>query len=216
VATAQRNSLLNLTGQRYRRRGGRVVSQQASRAAPMLRLTGRIARLIRRLSSRHSSRLARCCRSRRCPPWRGATWRQVADSSPSGIAIDSREPGGLVRGAGPARVLVTRATGIAQPGRPIRRPQQQQEECPVSPVFGGGSAACRTLHDNLPFGRAYAPPPSPASLLQDHFKDRKLIGHCVRFNRSSGVPYLCRSVSSKVQIFPRRGDKNSTKSAMPE
>ena len=115
---------------------------------------------------------------------------------------------GLARGAGPARAIVTRAVGITQPGRPIRRPQQQQEECPVSPVSGSGSAACRTLHDNLPFGRAYAPPPSPASLLQDHFKDRKLIGHCVRFN--SGVPYLCRSISSQVQIFLRGGDKNST------
>jgi hypothetical protein len=72
---------------------------------------------------------------------------------------------GFARGAGPARAIVTRAVEIAQPGRPIRRPQQQLEECPVSLVFGNGPAAFRTLHDNLPFGRAHAPPPDPASLL---------------------------------------------------
>ena len=41
VATAQRYSLLNLTGQRYHRRRNRLVSQQALRASPMLQLTFR-------------------------------------------------------------------------------------------------------------------------------------------------------------------------------
>jgi hypothetical protein len=57
----------------------------------------------------------------------------------------------------------------------IRRGQQQLEECPVSFVFGGGSAAFRTLHDDLPFGCAHAPPPSSAALLYGEFKDWKLI-----------------------------------------
>jgi hypothetical protein len=90
----------------------------------------------------------------------------------------------------PTRAIVVRAVEITQPGRPIRRPQQQQEECPVSPVFGSGSAAFRTLHGNLAFGRAHAPPPGPASLLQDHFKNRKLVGHCDRFNRSAEL-HIC-------------------------
>ena len=120
---------------------------------------------------------------------------------------------GFARGVRPARAVVTRAVGITQPGRPIRGPQQQQEECPVSLVFGSGSAAVRTLHDNLPFGRAHAPPPSPASLLQDHFKNRKLIGHC---NRSiDQVEFHTCVVPSRrrVQNLPR-GRQNST--TMPE
>jgi hypothetical protein len=68
---------------------------------------------------------------------------------------------------------------------PVRRPQQQQEECPVSLVFGRGSAAFRTPYHNLPFGRAHAPPPGPASLLQGHFENRKLIGHGNRFKAGS-------------------------------
>jgi hypothetical protein len=113
---------------------------------------------------------------------------------------------GFARGVRPSRAVVIPAVGITQPGRPIRRPQQQQEECPVSLVFGSGSAPVRTLHDNLPFGRAHAPPPSPASLLQDHFKNRKLIGHC---HRSIGqVEFHTCVVSSRrrVQIH-REGDK---------
>jgi hypothetical protein len=114
---------------------------------------------------------------------------------------------GSASGAGPASV--TRAVGIAQPGRPIRRAQQQQKERPVSLVFGSGPAAFRTLHDNLPFGRAHAPPPGPASLLQDRFENRKLIGHCHRFSTvgQAGVPYLGLSISSQVQKFIARETK---------
>jgi len=121
---------------------------------------------------------------------------------------------GLAGGARPARVIVTRGVGITQPGRPIRRPQQQQEECPVSLVFGTGSAAVRALHDNLPFSRAHAPPPSPASLLQDHFKNRKLVEHCNRFKvkRGSISVSFHPVVGSK---FTARKDKNSTEQATP-
>jgi hypothetical protein len=122
---------------------------------------------------------------------------------------------GFARGARPAGVIVARTVEITQPGRSVRRPQQQQEECPVSPVFGGGPAAFRTLHDNLPFGRAHAPPPSPASLLQDHFKNRKLVGHCHYFNRSCGVQYLCVFHLAAGSNFLRERDKNLTKSAGP-
>ena len=101
---------------------------------------------------------------------------------------------------------IFRAPRRAEP-RSIRRGQQKQEQCPVSLVFGGESAAFRTLHDNLPFGRAHAPPPGPASLLQDRFENRKLIGHCNRFNGSSRVPYLCLSISSQVQRFTARETK---------
>ncbi len=121
---------------------------------------------------------------------------------------------GFARGARPARAIVTRAVELAQPGRPIRRPQQQLEECPVSPVFGSGSAAFRTLHDNLPFGRAHAPPPGPASLLQDHFKNRKLVRHCNRFN-SQAEFHICIFHLGAGSKFPCEGEKNSTKSAMP-
>ena len=128
------------------------------------------------------------------------------------IPIDPRKPKGVARGVRPARAVVTAAVGITQPGRPIRRPQQQQEECPVSLVFGSGSAPVRTLRNNLPFGRAHAPPPSPASLLQDHFKNRKLVGHC---NRSIDQVefHICLVPSRRrVQNSPR-GRQNST--AMP-
>ena len=130
-------------------------------------------------------------------------------------SIFSRAAQGLARGAGPAGVIVTGAGGITQPGRPIRRPQQQQEECPVSPVFGSGSAACRTLHDNLPFGRAHAPPPSPASLLQDHFKNRKLIGHCVRFNLDQAALHICVVPSRRRFKFSPPAQQKLNKSAMP-
>jgi hypothetical protein len=64
---------------------------------------------------------------------------------------------------------------FAHPDRLIRRGQQQQEECPVSLVFGSGPAALRTHHDGSPFGRANAPPPYSAALLQHQFKNRELI-----------------------------------------
>jgi hypothetical protein len=120
---------------------------------------------------------------------------------------------GFARGARPARAVVTPAVGMSQPGRPIRRPQQQLEECPVSLVFGSGSAAVRTLHDNLPFGRAHAPPPSPASFLQDHFKNRKLIGHCHRSIDRVEFHICVVPSRRRVQNSPR-GRQNST--AMPE
>jgi hypothetical protein len=52
----------------------------------------------------------------------------------------------------------------------------------MSLVFGSGSTAFRTVHNDLPFGRAQAPLPYAASLFQERFKNRKLIWHC---NRSS-------------------------------
>ena len=64
-----------------------------------------------------------------------------------------------------------------QAGRLIRSAEQHQEERPISLVFGSGSAAFRTVHDDLPFGRAQAPPPYAAALFQEPFKNRKLIRH---------------------------------------
>jgi hypothetical protein len=55
------------------------------------------------------------------------------------------------------------------------RRQQEQEECPDGFVFGSGSAAFRTLHDNIPFGSADAPPPSSAALPQGQFENWKRI-----------------------------------------
>jgi len=57
----------------------------------------------------------------------------------------------------------------------MSRGQQQQKERPVGIVFGSGSAAFRTVHDDIPFGSADAPPPSSAALLQGQFKNWKLI-----------------------------------------
>jgi hypothetical protein len=57
----------------------------------------------------------------------------------------------------------------------IRRGQQQEEERPVSFVFGSGSAAFRTLHDDMPFGCADAPRQCSAALPQGQFKNWKLI-----------------------------------------
>jgi hypothetical protein len=58
-----------------------------------------------------------------------------------------------------------------QPDRLIRRGQQQQEEGPVGLIAGGGSAAFRTMHDDIPLGCANAPLPISAALLQDLFKN---------------------------------------------
>ena len=76
----------------------------------------------------------------------------------------------------------------------IRSAEQHQEECPISLVFGSGSAAFRTVHNDLPFRRAHAPPPYAAALFQERFKNRKLIRHC---DRSLVSLVLCRS--SQVQ-----------------
>jgi hypothetical protein len=64
----------------------------------------------------------------------------------------------------------------------IRSAEQHQEECPISLVFGSGSAAFRTLHDDIAFGRANAPPPSSAALPQDHVKNWKLIDIPIQWN----------------------------------
>ena len=72
--------------------------------------------------------------------------------------------------------------GPAHPDRLIRRRQQQLEECPGSFVFGSGSAAIRTLHDDGPFGRANAPPPYSAALLQHQFKNGELIDVAIQGN----------------------------------
>ena len=60
----------------------------------------------------------------------------------------------------------------------IRSAEQHQEERPISLVFGRGSAVLRTLHNDLPFGRANAPPPYATALFQEQFKNRKLVRHC--------------------------------------
>ena len=60
----------------------------------------------------------------------------------------------------------------------IRSAEQHQEERPISPVFGRGPAALRTVHNDLPFGRAHAPPPYAAALFQEQFKNRKSVRHC--------------------------------------
>lgn len=70
---------------------------------------------------------------------------------------------------------ISRAPSRAVPDRSIRRGQQKQEQCPVSLVFGSGSAAFRTLHDDRPFGCADAPPPCSAALPEGQFKNWKLI-----------------------------------------
>jgi hypothetical protein len=67
----------------------------------------------------------------------------------------------------------------------IRRGQQQEEERPVSFVFGSGSAAFRTLHDDIPFGCAHAPPPCSPAFLQELFKNLKLVRHRDRALRSA-------------------------------
>ena len=72
--------------------------------------------------------------------------------------------------------------GPAHPDRVIRRRQQQLEECPGSLVFGRGSVALRTLHDDGPFGRANAPPPYSAALLQHQFKNWELIDVAIQGN----------------------------------
>jgi hypothetical protein len=74
-----------------------------------------------------------------------------------------------------------------------RRGQQQEEERPVSFVFGSGSAAFRTLHDDSPFGCAHVPPPRSAALLQDLIKNWKSIGHprsVTRQRRLMGFPEM--------------------------
>jgi len=75
-----------------------------------------------------------------------------------------------------ARAAGAGALRIVQRDRPIRRGKQQQEEGSLSLVLGSGSNAFKTLHENIPRGRANTPSPSPAALLHDHFKKWKLIG----------------------------------------
>ena len=59
----------------------------------------------------------------------------------------------------------------------MRSAEQHQEERPISLVPGSGSATFRPVHDDVPFGRAQAPPPYAAALFQERFKNRKLIRH---------------------------------------
>ncbi len=68
-----------------------------------------------------------------------------------------------------------RAPRPAELARSVGRGQEQKEERPVSFVLGSGSAAFRTLHDDIPFGCANAPPPFPAAFPRYHFKNSKLI-----------------------------------------
>jgi len=90
-------------------------------------------------------------------------------------------------GTGPAGAVVAKAVAVTQAGRLIRSAEQHQEERPISLVFGSGSAAFRTVHDDLPFGRAQAPPPYPAALFQEPFKNRKLIRHLRSLIGQSGL-----------------------------
>ena len=64
------------------------------------------------------------------------------------------------------------------PGRLVRRGEKQQKQCPFSVIFGRGSAAFGTAHDDAPVCRAHSPPPSFSTApLQDHLKDWELIRH---------------------------------------
>ncbi len=52
------------------------------------------------------------------------------------------------------------------------------------PSANSGSAAFRTLHDHVPFGRAHDPAPFSAAPLQEHFENGKFISHRDRDLRS--------------------------------
>jgi hypothetical protein len=69
----------------------------------------------------------------------------------------------------------------------MRSAEQHQQERPISLVSGSGSAAFRPVHDDLPFGRAQAPPPYAAALFQEPFKNRKLIRHLRSLIGRSGL-----------------------------
>jgi hypothetical protein len=92
------------------------------------------------------------------------------------------------------------AVGVTQAGRLIRSAEQHQEERPIGLVFGRGSAALLTVHNDLPFGRAHAPRPYAAALFQEQFKNRKLIRHC---DHSLVSLMFRRSNSWKVQRLPQ-------------
>ena len=77
-------------------------------------------------------------------------------------------------------MVVECAVAVIQTSRAIRSAEQHLEECPIRLVFGSESAVFRTTHNDLPFGRAKAPPPYTAALFQECFKDGKLIRHCDR------------------------------------
>jgi hypothetical protein len=62
--------------------------------------------------------------------------------------------------------------------------------------LAAGPTGFSTVHNDLPFGRAHAPPPYAAALFQEWFKNRKLMRHC---DRSLVRLVLCRSISSQVQ-----------------
>ena len=74
-------------------------------------------------------------------------------------------------------MVVDCAVAVVQTSRAIRSAEQHLEECPIRFVFGSESAVFRTMHNDLPFGRAKAPPPYTAALFQECFKDGKLIRH---------------------------------------
>ena len=106
----------------------------------------------------------------------------------------------LASGTGPTRTVVACTVAVTQARRLIRSAEQHQEECPISLVFGSGSSAFRTAHNDLPFGRAHAPPPYTAALFQERFKNRKLIRHC---DHSLVSLVLCRLIWSQVQGLQR-------------
>ena len=98
-------------------------------------------------------------------------------------------------GASLGRAAGDSALCTAQPDEPIWRSLQQQEECPVSLVIGRVSAAFRAPHDHIPCGRAHAPSPSSAALVQKQFKNRKFIRHHGR----DLIGFLCKKVSENFK-----------------
>jgi hypothetical protein len=66
---------------------------------------------------------------------------------------------------------------------------------PYSLVVGGVSAAFQAPHDHIPCGRAHAPSPSSAALIQKHFKNWKLMRHHGR----DLIGFLCKKVSENIR-----------------
>ena len=80
----------------------------------------------------------------------------------------------------------------------VRSAQQHQEKRPIGLVSGGGSAAFRALHDDLPFGRTNAPSPYAATLFQQGFKDRQDV---VAFQSFNLLMVIGLQISLQVQTF---------------
>ena len=70
-----------------------------------------------------------------------------------------------------------RLLASANPGNGALPCPQQQKECPVSAICGGGSAKSRTPHENVSCRHAYMPFPRSATHVRDNLKNRKIIKH---------------------------------------